>query len=90
MKLRLLSFVVAALFVGAAVAAGTGVKDKPVGAAPAQSFQTYDSNNDSVLSRDEASRDPTLVRVFDELDRDKDGQLSKAEYGGQEGTIRRR
>lgn len=52
-------------------------------AAPAPSeaaFKRADANSDGKLSKDEAARLPAIAAKFDELDRDKDGFLSMAEF----------
>lgn len=46
--------------------AGTGMK-------------ALDTNNDKMISRDEAKRKPRLTKNFDAIDTNKDGQLSRDE-----------
>jgi hypothetical protein len=72
--------VVTTLFAGA-VLAGGGAGGKASTETPRQGFTQLDGNDDNYISRNEAQLDPTLIRVFNELDRDRDGQLSAAEYG---------
>jgi EF hand len=43
-------------------------------------FKRADANGDGKLSKDEAARLPEIAARFDELDKDKDGALSMAEY----------
>ena len=43
-------------------------------------FARADTNSDGKLSRDEAQRFPEIAARFDELDRDRDGFLSFAEF----------
>ena len=49
------------------------------GAAQA-AFKRADANGDGKLSKDEAARLPAVAARFDELDKDKDGLLSMAEF----------
>jgi Ca2+-binding EF-hand superfamily protein len=50
-------------------------------AAPAEAaFKRADANNDGKLSKDEAARLPAIAAKFDELDKDKDGYLTMAEF----------
>ncbi|MCF2948988.1 EF-hand domain-containing protein [Paraglaciecola aquimarina] len=46
---------------------------------PEDNFSKLDTNNDGLISIDEAKSDPTLAQVFTELDTDEDGYLSKDE-----------
>ena len=83
MKLRMLTALIACLFAGAAWAADPmkgGSADKPAAGTPTASFNQVDSNKDGVISRNEAKGDTTLSRMFKQLDRDNDGQLTEAEY----------
>jgi Ca2+-binding EF-hand superfamily protein len=77
MRFKLVSLFIAALFAGGAMAAG----DKAEGEKAKQGFTQLDADKDNFISAEEAKIDPTLNRVFNELDRDRDGQLSAAEYG---------
>ena len=80
MKFRSLLVVVTALFASVALAGG-GAGGKASSETPRQGFTQLDANEDSHISKDEAKLDPTLARVFNELDRNRDGQLSASEYG---------
>lgn len=83
MKLKMLTAVMACLFAGAAWAADPiqgGSTDAPATDKPAASFNEVDMNKDGVISADEAHGDTTLSRMFKQLDRDSDGQLTEAEY----------
>lgn len=53
----------------------------PAAPTPAEaSFKRADANGDGKLSKTEAAIIPAIASKFDELDRDKDGALSLAEY----------
>jgi hypothetical protein len=43
-------------------------------------FRRYDTNNDGVVSREEAAQDPDLMRVFERADANRDGVLTRAEF----------
>lgn len=43
-------------------------------------FTTLDTNGDGYVSKDEAKANATLAAKWDELDADKNGALSSAEY----------
>ncbi len=43
-------------------------------------FTTLDANGDGYVSKDEAKANATLAARWDELDADKNGALSSAEY----------
>ena len=47
--------------------------------APAQRPAKLDTNGDGVIDRSEAAANPRLAAKFDELDRNKDGRLSRDE-----------
>jgi len=49
-------------------------------AAAEAAFKRADANGDGKLSKEEAARLPAIAARFDELDRDKDGFLSLAEF----------
>jgi hypothetical protein len=83
MKFSSVLVVVTALFASVALAGG-GAGVKTYKETPRQGFTQLDGNADSQISREEAKIDPTLLRVFNELDRDQDGQLSASEYGEQD------
>ena len=82
MKFSSVLVVVTALFASVVLAGGGGAKAYKE--TPTQGFSQLDANEDSQISREEAKIDPTLLRVFNELDRDRDGQLSASEYGEQD------
>ena len=44
-------------------------------------YTKLDANGDGVISKSEASADPTLSAKFDKLDADKNGSLSTTELG---------
>lgn len=48
--------------------------------ATAAAFTRADANGDGKLTRQEAARMPAIAAKFDELDMDKDGVLSTAEF----------
>lgn len=50
-------------------------------ASPAEAaFKRADANGDGKLSKEESARLPAIAARFDELDKDKDGFLSMAEF----------
>jgi Ca2+-binding EF-hand superfamily protein len=63
-------------FAGAAAAADD--KDKPSTSA---TFESLDRNSDQQLSQSEASADEKVSSRFAALDTDRDGFLTKREYG---------
>ena len=42
-------------------------------------MELLDKDNDGFVSRAEASGVPTLIKVFDQFDRNRDGKLDRAE-----------
>jgi hypothetical protein len=83
MKRKMLGAVIAGLLAGVAWAADPmkgGAADKPMGGKPTATFDQVDSNKDGVISHEEARTDTTLSRMFKQLDRDSDGQLTEVEY----------
>ena len=46
---------------------------------PGQGLKALDTNNDKMISRDEAKGKPHLTKKFDAIDTNKDGQLSRDE-----------
>jgi EF hand len=63
-------------------AAGAGAKDKGGAdkSAIEAAFKRADSNGDGKLSKEESARLPEVQANFDTLDKDKDGNLSMAEF----------
>jgi hypothetical protein len=49
-------------------------------AAITYSFELLDANHDNGVTREEASRVPELMRIFDQLDRNRDGRLDRSEF----------
>jgi hypothetical protein len=47
---------------------------------PAGADRYADQNNDGRVTRDEARGDPALAASFDRYDRNRDGQLDRAEF----------
>jgi Ca2+-binding EF-hand superfamily protein len=45
-----------------------------------EAFARADKNNDGKLSKEEAENLPALAQRFEQIDTDKDGFISKAEY----------
>jgi len=45
-------------------------------------FELVDRNNDGVITRDEASRYPSLAENFDMLDRNRSNSLDRSEFVG--------
>jgi hypothetical protein len=72
----LLVSVLALAFAGAATAADD--KDRPSTTA---TFESLDRNNDQKLSQSEASADENVSSRFAALDTNRDGFLTKREYG---------
>ncbi|MEO5695017.1 MAG: hypothetical protein ABIQ72_17920 [Usitatibacter sp.] len=77
--------IVATLIAIALVSAATLVMadDKPAGAyqrgAGMERLKSADTNGDGLISRAEAAALPRLARNFDQIDANKDGQLSAEE-----------
>ena len=46
---------------------------------PGKGLKALDTNNDKMISRDEAKGRPQLTKNFDAIDTNKDGQLSREE-----------
>jgi Ca2+-binding EF-hand superfamily protein len=72
----ILVFALALAFASAAAAGDD--KDKPSTTA---TFESLDRNNDRQLSQSEASADEKVSSRFAALDTDRDGVLTKREYG---------
>ena len=71
------SLIAAALL---AVTAGAAMAQAPAAPdAPARPRAALDANKDGVIDRAEAAARPQLAARFDELDRDSDGRLERAE-----------
>ncbi len=58
-------------------ATGLAIAASPTGPRPAP--PRMDANNDGVIDRQEAAAHPRLAQRFDELDKNKDGKLSRDE-----------
>jgi Ca2+-binding EF-hand superfamily protein len=43
-------------------------------------FSSFDGNGDGVITMEEAKVNPQLVKIFDALDADGNGELSKEEF----------
>lgn len=43
-------------------------------------FSTLDQDSNGALSKEEASAESSLAAVFDQIDIDADGQISRAEF----------
>ncbi|MBB1385545.1 MULTISPECIES: calmodulin [Pseudoalteromonas] len=43
-------------------------------------FASFDGNGDGVISMEEAKVNPQLVKIFDDLDADGNGEISKEEF----------
>ncbi|MBB1371594.1 EF-hand domain-containing protein [Pseudoalteromonas sp. SR45-4] len=43
-------------------------------------FASFDTNGDGVISQQEAAANTQLVKIFDQLDTDGNGELSKEEF----------
>ncbi len=70
-----------ALLAGAMLATGAvaGDKDHSMKSAD-QKFSRLDTNQDSAISKSEASQDEKLSATFASVDADGDGQLSQTEF----------
>lgn len=62
------------------IAVAPAARATDVGATETTSFAALDVNQDGFIDKKEASILPSLMKVFDALDVDKDGRLSPAEY----------
>jgi hypothetical protein len=74
---KYLAIIAGALLATAATAGGD--KDHSSKSAE-QKFERLDSNQDSAISKSEASNDSNLAATFASVDADGDGALSKTEY----------
>lgn len=52
----------------------------PAASGTTAAFTRADSNSDGKLTKQEAARLPAIASRFDELDKDKDGMLTSAEF----------
>ena len=77
-SIALTAVAAAALALPAVVSAQTAAPGQNTAAEAA--FKRADSNADGKLSKDESARLPSIAAKFDELDKDKDGFLSMAEF----------
>ena len=66
---------------GASVSVSSRPND-PIAAGYRPAFRALDTDQDGVLSRAEAAKNPTVVAQFVALDRDRDRVLSRAETEG--------
>lgn len=69
--------ILAAAAIGAAVPAAHAAEQVT---AEAMSFAVLDLNQDGFIDKKEAGVLPSLTKVFDTADQDKDGRLSPTEY----------
>jgi Ca2+-binding EF-hand superfamily protein len=76
----------AAMYMGAAQAQMTAPSSKPPTTASPdtarymEAFERSDKNADGKLSKEEAESLPAIAQRFEQIDTDKDGFISKAEY----------
>ncbi len=63
------------------LAGGIAVADDKDKSSTAATFESLDRNNDRQLSQSEASADETVSSRFAALDSDRNGFLTKREYG---------
>lgn len=78
---RIIELTLASLALASAAGAASAQQPPAPGDAMLKSsFTRIDANGDGRLSQDEARRMPEISARFDELDADKDGALSFAEF----------
>lgn len=75
----------AAMVMGAAHAQMAAPSSKPPASTPdtaryLEAFDRSDKNADGKLSKEEADSLPAIAQRFEQIDADKDGFISKAEY----------
>jgi hypothetical protein len=58
----------------------TGGTEGTQGMGKVQPFQTVDKNSDSYVTKSELMDSPSLLKHFDKVDANKDGQLEENEY----------
>jgi hypothetical protein len=58
----------------------TGGTEGTQGMGKVQPFQTVDKNSDSYVTKSELMDSPSLLKYFDKVDVNKDGQLEENEY----------
>lgn len=80
----LMTSVVATLLAGAATFAAaqnaTATKEDPSLPPKAPEWTTTDTNRDGYLTKEELIPFPSVIKRFEEIDTDRDGRISEAEY----------
>ena len=60
--------------------ANSNMRQEPMDQAHQQAFQKLDTNNDGVISAEEAKQNPALRDNFASVDHNKDRQIEKGEF----------
>lgn len=87
MKKTAISLMVSAMVAGTAWADTADTQQGQDNRVAARDFKSIDLNNDGVISREEAARNPELAKDFDKYDANHDGRLNMGEFAHFQGQV---